>query len=474
LGFATAVDATLAGTDGTSAKKSAPPPNGNGTPNLTSPIFAPDILVAGPNEDVTLSAETPKGQSALFRSLPAETPKDQSALVSSLPAETPKDQSALVPSSPAETPKDQSALVPSSPQVTGREPLPSTRPAEAKPTVPDDGTGRDVQGRPEVLVQLKNETKQVSKAGESAEESPLPHATRQVVLARAIDRSGPGRGAQPSERTPDANAAEKDDEPPVAGKAETTIASPQTLPLPVPKVHDQALDNKGGVDRDPGTGKGAVTASHGHSARETEPRVVTGTLASRDGDAGGFALPPSATDKADIRPTAPGFAAAQAARAEFDVPEPKAQAAAQPVVTAQPGRIGQDLGVEIARRIAAGGDQLVVRLSPAELGRIEVRMSFDDRGGLSTVFAADSRAALDMLRRDSADLSRALNDAGFRNETNTMRFDSGDRGSGGQPRTPWQNAAPKRDSGTDTFEPELIDQTAFRTLQTRGRYDLMA
>jgi flagellar hook-length control protein FliK len=161
-------------------------------------------------------------------------------------------------------------------------------------------------------------------------------------------------------------------------------------------------------------------------------------------------------------------------RAEFHVPEPKAPAAAQPVVTAQPGRIGQDLGVEIARRIAAGGDQLVVRLSPAELGRIEVRMSFDDRGGLSTVFAADSRAALDMLRRDSADLSRALNDAGFRNEANTMRFDSGDRGSGGQPRTPWQNAAPKRDSATDTFEPELLDQTAFRTLQTRGRYDLMA
>ena len=125
----------------------------------------------------------------------------------------------------------------------------------------------------------------------------------------------------------------------------------------------------------------------------------------------------------------------------------------------------------LRRKVA---DQLVVRLSPAELGRIEVRMSFDDRGGLSTVFAADSRAALDMLRRDSADLSRALNDAGFRNEANTMRFDSGDRGSGGQPRTPWQNAAPKRDSATDTFEPELLDQTAFRTLQTRGRYDLMA
>jgi hypothetical protein len=444
LGFATAVDATLAGTDGTSAEKGTPAPNGNGTPNPTSPIFAPDILVAGPNEGAAL------------------------------PAETPQDQSALVPPLPAATPKDQSALVPSSPQATGRELLPSTLPTEAKPTVPDDDTGRDTQGRPEVPVQSKNEPKPVNTAGESAEESPLLHATCLVALARAIDQSGSGRSAQPSERTPDAKAAEKDDEPAVAGEAEATIASPQSLPLPLPKVHDHAPASAGVVDRDPGTGKGAVTASAGHKAREIEPRVVTGNMASRDGDAGGFALPASATDKGDVRPTAPGFAAAQAVGAEFHLPEPKAQAAAQPVVTAQPGRIGHDLGVEIARRIADGGDQLVVRLSPAELGRIEVRMSFDDRGGLSTVFAADSRAALDMLRRDSADLSRALNDAGCRNEASTMRFDSGDRGSGGQPRTPWQNAAPKRDSGTDTFEPELLDQTAFRTLQTRGRYDLMA
>jgi hypothetical protein len=429
LGFATAVVSTLADADGTSANKDAPLTNGNGTPNLTSPIFAPDILIAGPNEGATL---------------------------------------------PAETPQDPSALVPPSPQATGRETFPSMLTAEAKPIVPQDSATRDVQSDPEVLVPLKNGPKPVSNASESPVESPLQPATCLVMLARAIDRSGSGRSAQSSERTPDAHAAEKDDEPTVASEAETTIASPQILPLSVPKVHDHAPENTGGVDRDPGTGKGAVTASAGHSAREIEPRVVTGALASRDSDAGGFALPPSATDKGDIRPTAPGFGGAEAVRPQLHVPEPKVQASAQPVVAAQPGRIGHDLGVEIARRIAAGGDQLVVRLSPAELGRIEVRMSFDDRGGLSTVFAADSRAALDMLRRDSADLSRALNDAGFRNEANTMRFDSGDRGSGGQPRTPWQNAAPKRDTGTDTFESELLDQTAFRTLQTRGRYDLMA
>jgi hypothetical protein len=103
-----------------------------------------------------------------------------------------------------------------------------------------------------------------------------------------------------------------------------------------------------------------------------------------------------------------------------------------------------------------------------------VQMRAENRGLTGGGKLSKTGPALARATAPVAEIVRALNDAGFRNEASTMRFDSGDRGSGGQPRTPWQNAAPKRDSGTDTFEPELLDQTAFRTLQTRGRYDLMA
>jgi flagellar hook-length control protein FliK len=145
-----------------------------------------------------------------------------------------------------------------------------------------------------------------------------------------------------------------------------------------------------------------------------------------------------------------------------------------PVVTAQPGQIGREVGVEIARRISAGGEELIVRLDPAELGRIEVRMSFDERGGLHAVIAADSPVALDMLRRDSADLSRSLNDAGVRSDAQSLRFQNDGGGNGGQPRSPWLTADPKSARQVDGIFTDEFEGTPYRPVRTSGRYDLLA
>ena len=152
-----------------------------------------------------------------------------------------------------------------------------------------------------------------------------------------------------------------------------------------------------------------------------------------------------------------------------------------PVVIAQPGRIGQDMGVAIVHRMSAGEQELVVRLEPAALGRIEVRMAFDDQGGLRAVIAADSPVALDMLRRDSADLSRALNDAGIRNDGQSLRFQTDGNGggngagsnTGGQPRNPWLSG--DRASDRSTADRGVADDPLpYRQVRLGGRYDLMA
>ncbi len=145
-----------------------------------------------------------------------------------------------------------------------------------------------------------------------------------------------------------------------------------------------------------------------------------------------------------------------------------------PVVTAQPGQIGHEVGVEIARRISAGGEQLVVRLDPAELGRIEVHMSFDDRGSLRAIIAADSPVALDMLRRDSADLSRSLSDAGVRSDGQSLRFQNDGGGNGNQPRSPWLAADPKSPRQAPGSFGDEFDATPYRPVRTSGRYDLLA
>ncbi len=153
-------------------------------------------------------------------------------------------------------------------------------------------------------------------------------------------------------------------------------------------------------------------------------------------------------------------------------------------VTPTPGQMGHDMGVAIARHVRAdGGEAMTVRLDPRDLGRIEVKMHFDDDGVLRAVVSADNPASLDLLRRDSADLNRALGDAGVRADQQSLRFDTragtgGGTGSGGnntadgqprqhQPASPYYSDDADADGGAD------IDPV-WRPLNPRGRIDLMA
>ncbi len=226
----------------------------------------------------------------------------------------------------------------------------------------------------------------------------------------------------------------------------------------------------------------ASTASQDRKPRAAIDRVAADTVT----DAKTFKALPA--DSADIDP-APALSISTTAPAPSDTSLPKAimhdatpgakqlatGPAAEPLVVARPGLIGHQVGVEIARCVSAGGDELVVRLIPAELGRIEVRMSFDERGGLRAVIAADSPAALEILRRDSADLSRSLSDAGVRSDSQSLHFQT-DGGNGGtnHQRSPWLNANLRTARGASIGTTDDIDLTPYQQLRTSGRYDLLA
>jgi flagellar hook-length control protein FliK len=137
------------------------------------------------------------------------------------------------------------------------------------------------------------------------------------------------------------------------------------------------------------------------------------------------------------------------------------------------------MGVAIARHVLTdGGDAMTVRLTPADMGRIEITLSFDDSGTLRAVMAADSPAALDMLRRDSADLGRALTDAGVRSDGASLRFDtrsSDGGGNGGSAGQFWQRRQDAR-AGNENADVEPSAQTnpTYRPLRTSGRVDMIA
>lgn len=142
-------------------------------------------------------------------------------------------------------------------------------------------------------------------------------------------------------------------------------------------------------------------------------------------------------------------------------------------VSARPGEIGRQLGVEIVRHGLNGRDSLTIRLDPVEMGEIQIRLQFDERGTMRAHVAAESSAALEMLRRDSADLVRALGDAGVRTDAQSFQFEGRGQGRGDQNN---QHSRPETASGTDPALAEAVDddQPLRSKLRSSGSIDLFA
>ncbi|MBT0670525.1 flagellar hook-length control protein FliK [Novosphingobium profundi] len=150
-------------------------------------------------------------------------------------------------------------------------------------------------------------------------------------------------------------------------------------------------------------------------------------------------------------------------------------------VQVREGQFGTDMGVEIARALGAGSDDLLIKLDPRHLGRIDVRLSFDHAGVLRATMSADSTGAADMLRRESGDLVRSLADAGIRADGQSLRFDTragGQSGQGaGQGWSGSQGSSDQRGSGGQGQSQGRFagrDEPVYRSLGASGHVDLIA
>lgn len=71
------------------------------------------------------------------------------------------------------------------------------------------------------------------------------------------------------------------------------------------------------------------------------------------------------------------------------------------------------LAGEIVRAVGRGDDRLTVELQPAELGRVQVALSFDGEGRLRAEFAVDRPDTLQLLQRDAQALEESLGGGGL-------------------------------------------------------------
>ena len=181
---------------------------------------------------------------------------------------------------------------------------------------------------------------------------------------------------------------------------------------------------------------------------------------------------PARTDAAET--AAPLFGPPPAPVAPADPPSVPPPVPPPVRLATAPAALAHDLGLAIARQIAADGNTLHVSIDPAELGRIDVRMAFDDKGILRAVVGADSALSLDLLRRDSADLGRAMTDAGVRADSQSFRFEGRSDGRGADSGHNRSARPQDTSAGSDPTTPEIPDPTRFRSLRWRGQVDVLA
>ena len=89
------------------------------------------------------------------------------------------------------------------------------------------------------------------------------------------------------------------------------------------------------------------------------------------------------------------------------------------------------VAVQVQRAVKAGMQSFSIRLEPAELGRIDVRLDFARDGSLRAAFRVERADTLDLLQRDIQGLERSLKDFGGEGQKVSLDLslgsDAGDR-----------------------------------------------
>lgn len=133
------------------------------------------------------------------------------------------------------------------------------------------------------------------------------------------------------------------------------------------------------------------------------------------------------------------------------------------------------LAIDIALRAAGGSSRFEIRLDPAELGRIDVRLEMDKHGNVTSHLTVEKPATLDMLRRDAPQLQRALEDAGLKTGDSGLQFSLRDQSSSSgrqDDNNTGRNSQRLIISEDDTVPAQIAGKTYGRMLGASGGVDI--
>lgn len=121
-------------------------------------------------------------------------------------------------------------------------------------------------------------------------------------------------------------------------------------------------------------------------------------------------------------------------------------------------KVVDQVTVQINKAIKAGADKINIKLYPQHLGRVEVRLDVGHDGRTVATVTADKPETLDMLRRDSDQLAKALQDAGLDMQSGDLSYNLKGQEDGRQQQ---QQVASGNTGGEmkedDTADPNVMD-----------------
>lgn len=89
---------------------------------------------------------------------------------------------------------------------------------------------------------------------------------------------------------------------------------------------------------------------------------------------------------------------------------------------ASQGTVLDQVVFHVKNAVADGSSKIHIQLSPAELGKLEIKLDVDQDGKATVAITADNKSTLDLLQRDQQGLQRALADAGLTADSGSMNF----------------------------------------------------
>lgn len=112
----------------------------------------------------------------------------------------------------------------------------------------------------------------------------------------------------------------------------------------------------------------------------------------------------------------------------------------------------EQVAVKLNQQAKSGLDQLSIQLRPTDLGRIDIKLQFQD-GSVTGLITADQQSTLDLLVKDQRVLERALQDSGLRADSGSLSFQLRDQSgqSAGQ-----QGKAETAQRGGQDFNLDLV------------------